>query len=294
MTIPKTWSKFDVEIVEEVVAFGFPAIEEYYDQLFGSVSDIEALNWPISGEVISLFLVHAREKIVPELKRRFALGLAAKDVNALYCYISRILYYWQRDVVILFRDELHDTIRLGAVYTEEHDAEALCLMLAHEIPLDSDIHLIGQDITKRHPEVVEHYKSTHRFLFSPEAHEKIVPELKRRFAVALATKDVGTLYVYIARTLNYWERDLVILFRDELHDMIRLGLIDTAGHDADALFLLLAHAIPLDPDVLTKVQDITKQNPEAAKRCYERLRRIHWVIHLGKRPCLGLRNPATW
>ena len=87
MEIPQVWSKIDIEIPKAVIALGFPEIEKYYDQIFGAVSDIEALNWPISNDVILPFLIQAREKIVPELKRRFALAFAKKDIDALYCYI---------------------------------------------------------------------------------------------------------------------------------------------------------------------------------------------------------------
>lgn len=157
MEIPKIWSKIDIEIPKAVIALGFPAIEQYYDQFFGAVSDIEALNWPISNDVILPFLIQAGEKIVPELKRRFAIAFAKQDLDALYCYISRILYYWGRDLVLLFRDELYETIRLGPVDHEEHDAEALFLLRAHAIPLPQDVLLMADEIAHKHPAVAQRY-----------------------------------------------------------------------------------------------------------------------------------------
>lgn len=157
MGICKTWSKTDIETVQKVVAQGFPVIEEYYDQIFGSVGDIEALNWPISNDIILPFLIQSQDKIIPELKRRFAKALTTRNVDALYCYISRILYYWDRDLVSQFRNELHDTIRIGPAQNEEHDAEALFLMLTQGIPLDPDIFTKAQEIKNRHPAVAERY-----------------------------------------------------------------------------------------------------------------------------------------
>lgn len=157
MRISKNWSKTDIETAQEIVSLGFPAIEKYYDQIFGSVGDIEALNWPISKDVILPFLIQSRDKIIPELKRRFAKALTTRNVDALYCYISRILYYWDRNLVNQFRNELHDTIRLGPVQNEEHDAEALFLMLAQGIPLEPDVFAKEQDVKNRHPAVAERY-----------------------------------------------------------------------------------------------------------------------------------------
>ena len=159
MEIPKIWPKFDIEIPKAVIALGFPEIEHYYDQFFGAVSDIEALNWPISNDVILPFLIQAREKIIPELKRRFAIALSKQDIDALYCYISNILFHWDRSLVIQFCDELYETIRLGPVDSEEHDSEALFLLRAHAIPLPQDILLKAEDIASKHPAVAQRYST---------------------------------------------------------------------------------------------------------------------------------------
>jgi len=116
---------------------------------------------------------------------------------------------------------------------------------------------------------IESYNSpvatlTSRFVV--DSGSKIVPELKRRFRYALATRNADTLYVYLSRILFEWDSSLVEKFQDELCECIRLGERPGEEHDAEAASLILRHGLVVPKDIQLLIPEILKKHPEVVAR----------------------------
>jgi hypothetical protein len=103
------------------------------------------------------FVVAAQQRVVPELKRRLRLALQTRDADVLYGYLSRVLFVWDRSLVSQFKSELEDCVRLGPICGEEHDAEAACLIVRHQLTVQPDVAEKLSAVMRAHPLVVKLY-----------------------------------------------------------------------------------------------------------------------------------------
>lgn len=132
-------SQYDIEGAARLIALGFPKIALYYDELFSFFDGINMMHSDVTREIVLPFTIRSELQIYPEVKRRIANSLNTKDTEVLDIYVWSILRHWKTETLNLFRDELHNIVRIGHIPGEEHDGNAAFLMLSRGMDIDDDV-----------------------------------------------------------------------------------------------------------------------------------------------------------
>jgi hypothetical protein len=131
-------SEVDVEGANRLLKCPIEVVLEHAEEVLLVLRGIEAFNSPIAS-VVFPFIEAQSNELAPKVAELLRQAIRRKDTDTIYVVLSRVIRYWPIDLVKPCIPELEDTIRIGSMLREEHDAEAAWLIKRHNLVVAGDV-----------------------------------------------------------------------------------------------------------------------------------------------------------